>query len=66
MGVAVMLVAYAATLHYHFKLFEAATSWEVTHAQAAAQRVRQLAAQVPLWFFVAGLPLVLVAGLNLI
>ena len=65
-GVAGMLVAYAATLHYHFKLFQAATSWEVTHAQAAAQRVRQLAAQVPLWFFVAGLPLVLVAGLNLI
>ena len=65
-GVAVMLVAYAATLRYHFKLFEAATSWEVTHAQAAAQRVRQLAAQVPLWFFVAGMPLVLVAGLNLI
>jgi len=25
-----------------------------------------LAAQVPLWFFVAGMPLVLVAGLNLI
>jgi 4-hydroxybenzoate polyprenyltransferase len=66
MGVAVILVAYAATLRYHFKLFEAASSWEVTHAQAAAQRVRQLAAQVPLWFFVAGLPLVLVAGLNLI
>jgi 4-hydroxybenzoate polyprenyltransferase len=65
-GVAVMLVAYAATLRYHFKLFEVATSWEVTHAQAAAQRVRQLAAQVPLWFFVAGMPLVLVAGLNLI
>ena len=65
-GVAGMLVAYAATLRYHFKLFEAATSWEVTHAQAAAQRVRQLAAQVPLWFFVAGMPLVLVAGLNLI
>jgi 4-hydroxybenzoate polyprenyltransferase len=64
-GVALMLVAYAATLRYHFKLFEAATSWEVTHAQAAAQRVRRLAAQVPLWFFVAGLPLVLVAGLNL-
>ena len=63
-GVAVMLVAYAATLRYHFKLFEAATSWEATHAQAAAQRVRQLAAQVPLWFFVAGMPLVLVAGLN--
>ena len=36
------------------------------HTQAAAQRVRQLAAQVPLWFFVSGLPLVLVAGLNLI
>src|ERR671911_927606 len=65
-GVAGMLVAYAATLHYHFKLFQAATSWEVTHAQAAAQRVRQLAAQVAVWFFVAGLPLVLVAGLNLI
>jgi 4-hydroxybenzoate polyprenyltransferase len=65
-GVAGMLVAYAATLHYHFKLFRAATSWEVTHTQAAAQRVRQLAAQVPLWFFVSGLPLVLVAGLNLI
>jgi 4-hydroxybenzoate polyprenyltransferase len=65
-GVAVMLVAYAATLRYHFKLFEASTSWEVTHAQTAAQRVRQLAAQVPLWFFVAGMPLVLVAGLNLI
>jgi glycyl-tRNA synthetase alpha subunit len=65
-GVALMLVAYAATLRYHFKLFEAAASWEVTHAQAAAQRVRQLAAQVPLWFFVAGLPLVVVAGLNLI
>jgi 4-hydroxybenzoate polyprenyltransferase len=47
-GVALMLVAYAATLRYHFKLFEAATSWEVTHAQAAAQRVRRLAAQVPL------------------
>ena len=66
MGVAVMLVAYAGTLQYHFKLFEAATSWEATHAQAAAQRVRQLAAQVPLWFFVAGMPLVVVAGLNLI
>ena len=65
-GVAGMLVAYAATLHYHFKLFRAATSWEVTHTQAAAQRVRQLAAQVPLWFFVAGLPLLMVAGLNLI
>ena len=65
-GVAGMLVAYAATLHYHFKLFQAATSWEVTHTQAAAQRVRQLAAQVPLWFFVSGLPSVLVAGLNLI
>ena len=65
-GVAGMLVAYAATLHYHFKLFQAATSWEVTHDKAAAQRVRQLAAQVPLWFFVSGLPLVLVAGLNLI
>jgi 4-hydroxybenzoate polyprenyltransferase len=66
MGVAGMLVAYAATLRYHFELFEAATSWEATHAQAAAQRVRQLAAQVPLWFFVAGMPLVVVAGLNLI
>ena len=65
-GVAGMLVAYAATLHYHFKLFQAATSWEVTHDKAAAQRVRQLAAQVPLWFFISGLPLVLVAGLNLI
>ena len=65
-GIALMLVAYAATLRYHFKLFQAATSWEVTHEQAAAQRVRQLAAQVPLWFFVAGMPLVLVAGLNLI
>jgi 4-hydroxybenzoate polyprenyltransferase len=65
-GVAAMLVAYAATLRYHFKIFEAATSWESTHAQAASQRVRQLAAQVPLWFFVAGLPLVLVARLNLI
>jgi 4-hydroxybenzoate polyprenyltransferase len=65
-GVALMLGAYAATLRYHFKLFEAATSWETTHAQAAAQRVRHLAAQVPLWFFVAGIPLVLVAGLNLI
>src|SRR5215207_7945932 len=65
-GIAVMLIAYAATLRYHFKLFRAATSWEVTHTQAAAQRVRQLAAQVPLWFFVSGLPLVLVAGLNLI
>ena len=65
-GLAVMLVAYAATLRYHFKLFEAATSWEAAHTQAAAERVRQLAAQVPLWFFVAGLPLVLVAGLNLI
>jgi 4-hydroxybenzoate polyprenyltransferase len=65
-GVAGMLVAYAATLHYHFKLFQAATSWEVTHDKAAAQRVRQQAAQVPLWFFVSGLPLVLVAGLNLI
>jgi 4-hydroxybenzoate polyprenyltransferase len=65
-SVAVMLVAYAATLGYQFKLFEAATSWEVTHTQVAAQRVRQLAAQVPLWFFVAGLPLMLVAGLNLI
>ena len=66
LGVAIMLVAYAATLRYHFILFEAATSWDATHAQAAAQRVRQLAAQVPLWFFVAGMPLVLVAGLNLI
>jgi 4-hydroxybenzoate polyprenyltransferase len=66
MAVAVILVAYAATLRYHFNLFRAATSWEVTHDQAAAQRVRQLAAQVPLWFFVAGMPLVLVAGLNLI
>jgi len=66
LGVAVMLVAYAATLHYHSKLFRAATSWEVTHTQAAAQRVRQLAAQVPMWFFVSGTPLVLVAGLNLI
>jgi 4-hydroxybenzoate polyprenyltransferase len=65
-GVAVMSVSYVATLRYHFKVFEAATSWEATHAQAAAQRVRQLAAQVPLWFFVAGMPLVLVAGLNLI
>jgi 4-hydroxybenzoate polyprenyltransferase len=65
-GVAVMLVAYAGTLRYHFKLFRAATSWEVTHAQAAAQRVRQLAAQVPVWFFVSGMPSVLVAGLNLI
>ena len=65
-GYCIMLVAYAATLRYHFKLFQAATSWEVTHEQAAAQRVRQLAAQVPLWFFVAGMPLVLVAGLNLI
>ena len=65
-GIALMLVAYAATLRYHLNLFRAATSWEVTHEQAAAQRVRQLAAQVPLWFFVAGLPLVLVVGLNLI
>jgi 4-hydroxybenzoate polyprenyltransferase len=65
-GVAVMLIAYAATLRYHFTLFEAATSWEATHAQSAARRVRKLAAQVPLWFFVAGMPLVLVAGLNLI
>jgi 4-hydroxybenzoate polyprenyltransferase len=65
-GVAVMLLAYAATLRYHFKLFEAANSWEARHAQVAAQRVRQLAAQVPVWFFVAGMPLVLVAGLNLI
>ena len=66
MGVAGMLVAYTATLRYHFKLFEAASSWEATHAQAAAQRVRRLAAQVPLWFFVAGMPLVVVAGMNLI
>ena len=66
LGVAIMLVAYAAILRYHFKLFQAASSWEATHAQAAAQRVRQLAARVPLWFFVAGIPLVLVAGLNLI
>jgi 4-hydroxybenzoate polyprenyltransferase len=65
-AVASMLVAYAATLRYHLDLFRAASSWEVTHEQAAAQRVRQLAAQVPLWFFVAGMPLVLVAGLNLI
>jgi 4-hydroxybenzoate polyprenyltransferase len=65
-GVALMLVAYAATLRYHFKLFQAASSWEVTHTQATAQRVRQLAAQVPLWFFVAGMPLVVVAGMNLI
>ena len=65
-GIALMLVAYAATLRYHFKLFQAATSWEVTHEQAAAQRVRKLAAQVPLWFFVSGMPLVLVVGLNLI
>jgi 4-hydroxybenzoate polyprenyltransferase len=65
-GLAVMLVAYAATLRYHFKLFEAATSWEATHTQVTAQRVRQLAAQVPLWFFVAGMPLVVVAGMNLI
>lgn len=65
-GIAVILATYAATLRYHFKLFEAAASWEDTHAQAAAQRVRQLAAQCPLWFFVAGMPLVLVAGLNLI
>jgi 4-hydroxybenzoate polyprenyltransferase len=65
-GIALMLVAYAATLRYHLNLLRAATSWEVTHDQAAAQRVRQLTAQVPLWFFVAGMPLVLVAGLNLI
>jgi 4-hydroxybenzoate polyprenyltransferase len=65
-GVTVMLVAYAATLRYHLDLFRAASSWEVTHAQAAAQRVRQLTARVPLWFFVAGMPLVVVAGLNLI
>jgi 4-hydroxybenzoate polyprenyltransferase len=64
-GVALMLVAYVTTLRYHFKLFRAATSWEATHAQSAAQRVQQLAAQVPLWFFVAGMPLVLVTGLNL-
>jgi 4-hydroxybenzoate polyprenyltransferase len=64
-GIALMFVAYAATLRYHLNLFRAATSWEVTHEQAAAQRVRQLAAQVPLWFFVTGMPLV-VAGLNLI
>jgi 4-hydroxybenzoate polyprenyltransferase len=65
-AVALMLVAYAATLRYHLDLFRTASSWEVTPEQAAAQRVRQLAAQVPLWFFVAGMPLVLVAGLNLI
>jgi 4-hydroxybenzoate polyprenyltransferase len=65
-GIALMLVAYAATLRYHFKLFQAAGSWESTHAQAAARRVRWLAAQVPVWFFVAGMPLVVVAGLNLI
>src|SRR3954470_13757611 len=65
-GVAVMLVAYAATLRYHFELLRAASSWEVTHEQAAARRLRQLAAQVPLWFYIAGVPLVLVAGLNLI
>jgi hypothetical protein len=65
-GVAIMLVAYSAALRYHFKLFEGAVSWEATHSRAAAQRVRRLAAQVPLWFFVAGMPLVLVAGLNLI
>jgi 4-hydroxybenzoate polyprenyltransferase len=65
-GISVMLIAYAATLRYHFKLYVAATSWEVTQAQAAARRVRQLAAQVPVWFFVAGMPLVVVAGLNLI
>jgi 4-hydroxybenzoate polyprenyltransferase len=65
-GISVMLIAYAATLRYHFKLYVAATSWEVTQAQAAARRVRQLAAQVPVWFFVAGMPLVMVAGLNLI
>jgi 4-hydroxybenzoate polyprenyltransferase len=64
-SVALILVAYVATLRYHFKLYEAATSWEATHAQVAAQRVRLLAAQVPLWFFVAGMPLVLVVGLNL-
>ena len=64
-GVALMLVAYAGTLRYHFKLYEAATSWEATQARAAAQRVRRLAARVPLWFFVAGMPLV-VAGMNLI
>jgi 4-hydroxybenzoate polyprenyltransferase len=66
LGVTLMFAAYAATLRYHFRIFQAASSWETTHAQAAAQRVRQLAAQVPLWFFVAGLPLVVVAGLNLI
>jgi 4-hydroxybenzoate polyprenyltransferase len=65
-GVAVMLVAYSAALRYHFKLFEGAASWEATHSRAAAQRVRRLATQVPLWFFVTGMPLVLVAGLNLI
>ena len=65
-GIAVMLVAHAATLRYHLKLFQAAGSWEATHAQAAARRVRRLAAQVPVWFFVAGMPLVVVAGLNLI
>jgi type VI protein secretion system component VasF len=61
-----MLVAYATVLRYHVKLFEGAAWWEATHARAAARRVRQLAAQVPLWFFVAGMPLVLVAGLNFI
>ena len=65
-GIALMLVAYAATLRNHLNLFRAATSWEITHDQAAAHLVRQLAAQVPLWFFVAGMPLVVVAGLNLI
>ena len=65
-GIAMMLVAYAATLRYHFELFQAASSWEATHAQAAARGVRRLAAQVPVWFFVAGMPLVVVAGLNLI
>ena len=65
-GIPVMLVAYAATLSYHFKLFQAADSWEATHVQAAARRVRRLAAQVPVWFFVTGMTLVLVAGLNLI
>jgi hypothetical protein len=66
LAVALTLVAYAGTLRYQCKLFEAARSWEATHAQAAAQRVRQLAARVPLWFFVAGMPLVVVAALNLI
>jgi 4-hydroxybenzoate polyprenyltransferase len=65
-GITLMLVAYTAALRYHLNLFRAATSWELTHEQAAAQLVRQLAARVPLWFFVAGMPLVVVAGLNLI